>query len=226
MKWIFILGATVFCGCNTFSTTAIDRLENDTLVVNPCEPMKGIPVSLRVPTHLELNVIETTYWEKVDVSGEKPRLAPLRTCRPTRTVEHTVCYTEKVFLVDPVRPCSGTQNYGFSFTSNDEGKKESDAGKGYLSSVSYKVDDTTIKESANLLANSLGLLQAFSTSASDANPITGSLIATDRTVAFVRLDINSPTFEQDVSEFLESKVNQTPLTGGSCPTVCEPPFCQ
>ncbi|MCA9136777.1 MAG: hypothetical protein KDB00_08460, partial [Planctomycetales bacterium] len=220
MKWILILGLAVTCGCNTFRTTAVDRCENDTLVVNPEHPMKGIPVSLRVPTHLELSVVETTYWEKQDVPGGKPTLVPLHTCRPTRTVTHNVCYTEKIFLVDPVRPGAGIQNYGFTFTSNKDGNKQ-DAGKGYLDKVSYKIDDQTIKESANLLANSLSLISAFQVSAvNDPNLNTGDLIATDRTIAYTRLDINSPCFENGVENFLDTNVNQACNACTICPRVC------
>lgn len=104
MRRVLVLSFMALAGCCSIRTTAIDRKENDCLVVNPECPMHGIPVSLRIPTHLELKVIETTYWEKQEIPGEKPTLIPLSTCRATRTVEHAVCYTEKIFLVDPVRP--------------------------------------------------------------------------------------------------------------------------
>jgi uncharacterized protein YcfL len=62
MRAGMLLVATVaLSGCSSFGTQAVDRMENDTLVVNPNCPLKGVPVSLRVPTHLELNVVETTY---------------------------------------------------------------------------------------------------------------------------------------------------------------------
>ena len=180
-KW-FLIGIVAIGGCSSFRTTAVDRYEQDTLVVNPERPMKGIPVSLKVPTHLELKVIETTYWEKQENPGEKPTLVPLSTCRATRSVNHELCYTEKIFLVDPVRPGAGIQNYGFTFASGDKANP-SDAGKGYLRNVDYKIDDRTIQESANLVSNVLGLVTAFQTGAADARPNTGTLISTDRTVA-------------------------------------------
>ena len=219
MKHAWLLTLIALGGCNTFRTTAIDRCENDTLVVNPDRPMKGVPISLRVPTHLELRVIETTYWEKQDNPGKKPTLVPLSTCRATRSVDHELCYTEKVFLVDPVRPGAGLQNYGFTFTSNESEKGE-DAGKGYLRKVEYKIDDTTIKESANLVSNVLGLVTAFQTGSNDARPNSGALISTDRTVAFARFDINSCSFEEEVSSFLDTHVNHAACQTSLCPTVC------
>ena len=201
------------------SQTAVDRCEHDGLVVNPECPMKGIPVSLRVPTHMELSVIETTYWEKKIKPGQKPELVRLSTCRPTRSVTHKICETEKVFLVDPVRPGAGIANYGFTFQSNNEDatKAKNSAGKGYLSNVQYKIDDQTIKESAKLFANSLGLINALQVSANQGNPNSSDLITTERAVAYARFDINSPSYEMDVAAFLDCNVN---LASNQCnPTV-------
>jgi hypothetical protein len=221
---MYVLGLMMLCGCNTFRTTSVDRCENDALVVNPGKPMKGIPVSLRVPSHLELNVIETTYWEKKEIPGSKPTLVPLRTCRPTRTLKHNLCYTEKIFLLDPAKPVAGEQKYGFSFTSNKEGN-EKDAGKGYLDKVTYKIDDKTITETANLVASSLKLIDAFAISANQAQLNTGDLISTDRTVAYTRLDINSASFEQEVAEFLDCNINNAMSTCTKCPEVCVGTHC-
>ena len=206
-------------GCNSISTTALDRLENDTLVVNPDCPMKGIPVTLSVPTHLELKVIETTYWEKQVTTGQRATLKPLSTCRKTRTVGHEVCFTEKVFLVDPRRPVAGTQKFGFTFRSKDDSDGP-DAGKGKLSGVNYEVNDTTIEESASLISNALGLVSAFRTSANTARPNTGTLISTDRIVAYGRFDINACDFEQAVSQFLDVNVNPVSYTHLTLPTIC------
>lgn len=210
-------------GCCSIRTTAIDRKENDCLVVNPECPMHGIPVQLKIPTHLELKVVETTYWEKQDIPGEKPTLVPLSTCRATRTVEHDVCYTEKIFLVDPVRPGAGTSAYGFAFKSGGDNNKN--VGKGYLEKVSYKIDDQTIKESANLLSSALGFISAFQTGSSDPNPNTGTLVSTDRTIAYGQFDINSPSFEEEVSAFLDCHVNRAGNSCVKCPQICQPARC-
>ena len=218
------MALVISSGCSSFRTQAVNRCENDRLVVNPDRPMKGIPVSLRVPSHLDLCVIETTYWEKKDLPGRKPTLLPLSTCRPTRTVAHEVRYTEKVFLVDPVRPLAGTQSYGFSFKQNTSINKDN-SGKGYLQEVEYEIDDKSIKESASLLSNSLSLLNAIQTSASQALPNTSNLIATDRALAFSRFDINSPTFENDVAEFLDCHINCAAIEPVACPRVCQQSGC-
>jgi len=108
-------------GCSSIKTTVYDRLEDDTIVANPDQHLKGVPVSLKVPTHLELMVEERTFWR---VEGTE--MIPVTSCRPTRTVSHDIKYTEKIFLVDPVRPAAGptgagavSNSYGFTFKNDD-----------------------------------------------------------------------------------------------------------
>jgi hypothetical protein len=199
-----VLTLVSIAGCSSFRTTAIDRLEDDVMVVNPDEPLNGIPVSLRIPTHLELSVIETTFWR---LDGTEATLRAMTTGRANRSVTHTVVSTEKIFLVDPVRPISGLENYGFTFTSGGTSPQTGDAGKGYLRDVSYKADDTTIKDSAALLARSIGFVNALRTSSGAQSAVSADVITTDRVIAFGRFDINSPCFEQDMAGFLECHMN-------------------
>ncbi len=219
MKWQLALIAclVVSCGCNSIRTTVIDRTEQDCMVVNPGAPLRGIPVSLRVPTHLELRVIEVTHWQKRIVPGESPTLVPLSTRRPTRLVEHDICETEKIFLVDPVKPVAGTSKFGFSFKSKTAGGK-GDAGKGYLDEVNYQIDDESIKKSSELVSNAVGLITAMQINAVQGQPTKSQLVTTERAVAFARFDVDSPTFESDVESFLDCNLNHSPKS--SCPTVC------
>ena len=221
------LSLVAITGCCSFRTTAVDRTENDCLIVNPECPMRGIPVSLRVPTHLELSVIETTYWEKLNIPGKKPTLVPLSTCRPTRSVNHVIKETEKIFLVDPVRPAAGMSSYGFTFQSNsDDAKKASEtAGKGYLHNVQYKIEDKTIEKSAELFSNAVGLITALQTAANQGVANESNLITTERAVAYARFDVNSPSFEVDVASFLDCHINNASRECGPCPQVCEPERC-
>ncbi|MCY2977104.1 MAG: hypothetical protein NTU79_00330 [Planctomycetota bacterium] len=222
-----VLTLIAISGCCSFRTTTVDRTESDCLVVNPECPMRGIPVSLRVPTHLELSVIETTYWEKQNIPGKKPTLVPLSTCRPTRSVTHVIKETEKIFLVDPVRPAAGFSSYGFTFQSNsdDANKATESAGKGYLQNVQYKIEDKTIEKSAEFFSNAVGLITAFQTAANQGAPNSSNLITTERAVAYARYDVNSPSFEADVASFLDRYINNASRDCGPCPQVCEPERC-
>ncbi|QDV19324.1 hypothetical protein Pan153_39890 [Gimesia panareensis] len=228
--WIptIILLQIVMCnGCSSIKTTAYDRLEDDTLVANPDQHLKGVPVSLRVPTHLELTVEEKTFWR-----AEGTELIPVTSCRSTRTVSHKVQCTEKIFLVDPVRPGGGptgandiSNSYGFSFknddiTADDISKdiRERDyqySGKGQLTGIHYHIQDETILRSAELLAASLKFIENFPTKGKLSGYGEGNkniqglnLIQTTRVIAWSRFDLNSEHFEDDVMDFLNTYVNQ------------------
>lgn len=202
---------TTMIGCSSIRTTPIDRLDDDTMVVNPETPLKGVPVALRVPTHLEIQVVEKSYWLKSGI--ELNSVQRIRQDRKMGTVSGPsirecradIKYTERVFVVDPLRPGSGDQEYGFGFTSS--GEPGTDPGKGYLKSLNYKSVDTTIKDSATLLAKSLDLIKGLQTDTGDENPTPTGTIVTERVVAFRRFDLNSPNFEAEVSHFLDMHLN-------------------
>lgn len=233
--WIptILLMQFVLCnGCSSIKTTAYDRLEDDTLIANPDQHLKGVPVSLRVPTHLELTVEEKTFWR-----AEGTELIPVTSCRCTRTVSHEVKYTEKVFLVDPVRPGAGprgdvaSNSYGFSFQNDDLTDAEIKAGKagdyehsgkGHLAGIHYHIQDETIVRSAELLAASLQFIKKFPTKGKLSGYGEGNqnvqglnLIQTTRVIAWSRFDLNSEHFEEDVMDFLNTYVNQKPVEQAS-----------
>ncbi|QDU51441.1 hypothetical protein [Gimesia panareensis] len=208
-------------GCGSIKTTAYDRLEDDTLIANPDQHLKGVPVTLKVPTHLKLTIEERTFW-RVDGS----ELIPVTTCRATRDVIPKVQYTEKIFLVDPVKPGSGTSGYGFTFRGDNSKEDDPYAGTGQLKGLNYHITDTTITDSAELLQKSLSFVNAFqTTNGQEDDPGTKAfgagngdikslgVIQTTRVVAWSQFDINSEYFEEDVMGFLNKHLNEK---------VCEP----
>ncbi len=203
-------------GCGSIKTTAYDRLEDDTLIANPDQHLKGVPVTLKVPTHLKLTIEEKTFW-RVDGS----ELIPVSSCRATRDVTPEVQYTEKIFLVDPVKPGAGTSEYGFSFVSNTQNADPKYNGTGQLKGLNYKITDNTITESALLLEKSIGFVNAFPKPKKPEAKITGfgdgnetvaalDVIETTRVVAWSQFDINSEYFEEDVMGFLNTYLNAKP----------------
>lgn len=217
-------------GCSSINTTAYDRLEDDSLIASPDEHLKGVPVTLKIPTHIELTVREKTFW-----TVEGTELISLSTCRATRTIDHDIKYIEKVFLIDPVRAAAGPQAgssddvsnyYGFSFRNDDLTDAEKEAGvergydysgKGHLTGLNYKINDRTIERSAQLLASSLNMIKAFTPQGAPTSSAIGvgnntdlklELIETTRVIAFSRFDLNSEHFEQDVMSFMNTYINQ------------------
>ena len=193
-------------GCGSIKTTAYDRLEDDTLIANPDQHLKGVPVTLKVPTHLKLTIEEKTFWR---VEGSE--LIPVSTCRATRDVTPEVQYTEKIFLVDPVKPGAGSSEYGFTFKDGTDF-----SGKGQLEGLNYKITDTTITESAELLKKSLSFVNAFPISpkgntvgfgGGNENVNSLDVVQTSRVIAWRQFDINSEYFEEDVMGFLNTHLN-------------------
>lgn len=219
-------------GCGSIKTTAYDRLEDDTLIANPDQHLKGVPVTLKVPTHLKLTIEEKTFWR---VEGSQ--LVPVATSRATRDVIPTVQYTEKIFLVDPVRPGAGESEYGFTFRSGDPDKDVAAkySGAGQLRGLNYKITDTTITESASLLNKSLNFVNAFSGAKTKGQTNTAkplgvgneeitklNVIQTTRVVAWSQFDINSEYFEEDVMGFLNKHLNDKSCEpGGPVAATCK-----
>ena len=189
-------------GCASIKTTVLDRCEGGQLATSQ-RPVKGVPVMLRVPTHLDVKVVQVDYWRPNRETGDLERL---ENQLPSRYVDTEIQETEKMFFVDPKRVASGSGIYGFKFNSADG---DANAGKGYLSGVSYKADDTTLAESAALFGNITRII-AQATGAAEDNQAIGNdlgLIATKSTIAFCKFDINSPYIEDDVRDFCNHYLN-------------------
>ena len=202
LQWIYGLVLVLPLGCSSMTTVLLDRNEDGSLSRNCPNPIHGIPVMLKVPSHLDINVREVTYW-----SASDNELTPINSPYSHREVDSNLQYTEKMFVVDPMKPGAGTENYGFTFKSGVANPKSDSAGHGYLDSVTYRVEDKTITQSATLLANVLPLLKKPPTLATKTSAEAFGLITTSRVIAFRRFNINAPDFEQQVASFLDMYLN-------------------
>ena len=68
---IFLLSLSLTAvGCTSFKTTVLQRGSDSRFYPNfPCAKTKGIPVKLKVPTHLEVKIVESFFMQ--DSSGAK-----------------------------------------------------------------------------------------------------------------------------------------------------------
>ncbi|HET6328504.1 MAG TPA: hypothetical protein VFG04_27725 [Planctomycetaceae bacterium] len=200
---LWIVGTTLvtLCGCSSFSSTMLNRMDDGTLVANPngrprpkdrARPYKGIPVALQVPTHLDV-FIDETYYLAPSASGdgtfdELPfgRLLNVRT---------QLIKTKKVVMVDFKRPIAGTLDADAKFTDQQ-----------FFSSIDNQLLDTTITDTGALVATIL----------KSATPATGELptgptltgeIKRSRVVAYQRFDINAPDYEQQLEAFVNHHLN-------------------
>ena len=113
-------------------------------------------------------------------------------------------------MVDYKRPGSGTLGTSTNFTDQQ-----------YFSDITSNVKDTTITDSANLLATALqlstkkagtdaALISSIAAPADSGGTPTPnqSFIKQSRVVAYRRFDINAPDYEQQVEAFVEAHLNQ------------------
>lgn len=208
-------------GCTSIRTTVLDRSENGHLSANPDMPLPGVPVMLKVPTHIDVEIVQVDYWVPHPVTGELELMKENNAEFPNRHIQTELVKTEQMFLVDPKRPGSGTGIYGFGFKNDDS----ANAGKGYLDSVTYKSIDKTFESSAALYSQIVKVLgvptagdangdgQVDATEQDQKTLGESGIVSTQRTIAFRRFKLNTPHVDQDVQLFVDEYMN---ACHGSC----------
>ena len=194
-------------GCTSFQTSMIGR-GNDGEFSGNCTKLrgKGIPLKLKVPSHLEVRIVETIF---IDPDTGKV----LSTGKRILDVEQEVQYTDQMFFVDIARPIAGSvtadgQNQGFKIDS-----------EGYLTSLSAEIKDTTINDISGILTGDP--LKGLLTSAGVKG---GKGLATQtRTIAVQRFDITECDWHHQMNDWVASIVEHCTIKceGGDCST-CAP----
>jgi hypothetical protein len=188
-------------GCTSLSSTMLNRLDDNSFVGNSngdacsrgrTRPFKGVPITLQVPSHVDVSIDETYYLANDATTGTLTEL-PIGRILNVRT---EVIKTKKVFIVDFKRPASGTLNLDAKF--NDDQ---------YLKSITSHLEDTTIKDSAALLGTVLKFATGKQTSGTQGPAPSPNFSRQTRTVAYRRFDINEPDFEGQVDAFVSRHLN-------------------
>jgi hypothetical protein len=185
-------------GCTSLRSTIINRFEDDTYAGNSngdlkrhdmARPYRGVPITIKVPTHVDVKIVETSYMYR----GPSDELRELKLTLPHRDVEIATIETDKVFIVDFKRPLSGSLKYKATFGEDQ-----------YFDEISGKLEDTTITDVASLVAT---IVPMFGKPASTTNTLADELIVNKRVVAYRRFDIDAPDFELQVRCFLDEHLN-------------------
>ena len=205
--WVaaFTVGAVLLIGCRSAMSTHVvpDPVEGGWKTVR----MRGIPVTVKMPTHLEVRVIERRY------------LAPgtFEKFHTALIVEHEIREKDQVFTVDSVRPAAG--NLTYSAKLENANSKQFDS----------KIEDKTIQDITKLvpklpdvLAN-LKKASAVSLTNGNVPEVSESVMRVDSLVAVKVFDVHDPNLSACVQAFLDQYVNAcTP----PCPTpICTTPTC-
>ena len=186
-------------GCTSFSTTPITRHDSNAVSADSngdprwfcrSRPYKGIPIKVKVITHTDVFIDEDfmlTKGEKYE-SWKEEKLE-----HKFLSVRAEPVTTDQIVISDFKRPASGIIDLTVDF--ND----------GYLSKIDSKVTDTTITDSAQLLATIIS---------KSGVPLGGKALRSTqrtawkkRTVAYQRFDISAPDYEEQLDAFISHHMN-------------------
>lgn len=192
--FVVVYGAllTWTSGCTSIESTMVTRDEtNQTWEQHRC--LKGIPITLKVPTHLKVYVFHKHYLEVVGAN----HVVPVEVDVVVRDFAHEFMYTDKIFTVDFKRPLAGSSNLLMEMTDEQ-----------YIDKLQHDVTDKSIEKIG-------GLITAISPQ-SKAGSMSAAGLADDRRIKEVRslvatgiFEIESPDFEAQVMQFINCHVNQS-----------------
>ncbi len=217
-----LLLLVIATGCQSFSSTSLSRMENNSFSgdsnglekrLGKTRPFKGVPITLQIPTHVDVFIEEIYYLNLNGIQASECLLDGGDSSR-LLNVKTEIIKSDKIFTVDFKRPGSGTLGLGLDF--NDEQ---------YFNQIDSKLVDTTIKDAAALAAqtiDSVGAIVGRSTSANQPSTEEIALlrekdiVRDTRTVAYMRFDINAVDFELQLEQFVNRHLN-------SCNQCGQPP---
>jgi hypothetical protein len=199
MRWKY-LGLTfvlAMFGCSTVKTSFMTVDSSGKLTENPDRCVHGVPAVVQVPTHIEVRINQTEYFRIESVEGAKQLVSlPAAT---SRNIEVEEIKVNKLIMVDPKRPLSGTGEFSIDY---------SDDGKGVIDKLNYKAVDETLKNSAALAT---AAIKAFATSTTT-NQKTGlggansKLVKVERVIALQRFPINQCS-QAEIDAFIGEYIN-------------------
>lgn len=197
--WMLRMGLLVlilFSGCASFSSTLLHRDSNN-LCWQRKKHLKGMPVTLEVPTHLKVDVIEKKYLIlKRDAKTGENTVQVLPCPTPIREVRKEFIKTKQIFVVDLKRPAAGTLNANIDL----------DPSKQYFNEIKTELSDTTIDAVSELIASVApsGLIGAPTSSGEAFND---NLKELESVVATQIFEINAPDFEMTLRNYMEQHLN-------------------
>jgi hypothetical protein len=193
-------------GCTSTTSTLLNRTDSNHVVGNSngftraagqSRPFKGVPITVRLPTHLDVTIKESDLYKDAAPPDHLTRI-PNAT---SRSVETALVETDKVFTVDPKRPAAGnlTQTLDFGAGENSQ----------YFQQIKYKIEDETIKDINAALNTLLPRIPTTTKGKSASSDLPEGVREMSRVVAWKRFDIDSPDFEQKVIAFVEMHLQTT-----------------
>jgi hypothetical protein len=222
LRWVLpVLSAGLFLtGCKSTSSFFMQRFDSDRLagssngelgVHDNAKPFKGIPITLKVPTHVDIFIQETIYLDA-------NTLEPVPTSKRNLKAKANPVCSDKLFSVDPKRAAAGLSEYEIDMNNEHTDSRQ----RQYFKALNQKVTDETIKD----ITSALNTLLPGVPSNPDGGKaivhepvINSGLLSMDRDVAWKRFDISSPDFEIQVKAFVDEQLNSCHTCGPTCSVV-------
>ena len=201
---LILLIPLLHVGCTSFNTMTLGRLDNDSLFVE-CfgHKQKGIPVKLKVPTHVVVSIYEQQVLLRGDDGVRLQSFSP-----PQYEVESELSYTDKVFLVDFVRPAGGSLTIGSpgsnGITFDDDQ---------YFKTIKAEVQEETMKQIGTALDTVKGALTSAGGIVEGEDTDHPNLKFEKSIIACQRFDLARPHWEEEVNAFVEEYIGEC----GTCP---------
>ncbi len=207
------LSTIAMTGCSSFCSSILGRGGDGKFSGrNIVTRSAGIPMKVKVPTHIEAKIVEKFFVDEtkgVAVVPENARILDVQTSK---------VYSDQVVMVDIPRPFSGTLDM-----SSDGIKLDSD---GYLTQIGATFKDTTIKDITKVLESDVTKIiqtEAKSKVRLDDEPDeegeeedrSNTVVLTPqlRVVAVERFDISNPGWQSAMNDWIERHM-------GNCNTTC------
>jgi hypothetical protein len=182
-------------GCTSISSTMLTRDETDQCWEKHPH-LHGIPITLKVPTHVKMFVFDKHLLERVDHRDGSAEVLPVNLDVPIREFGHEFLYTEKIFTVDFKRPAAGSYNLRLDMNEQQ-----------YFSKIEHDVTDETISKVTGLISQLFPGGKMFDTVSNNvgAKP---KFKEVKSLVAAGVFNIDAPDFEQQVASFLNCHLNK------------------
>jgi hypothetical protein len=175
-------------GCTSMTSTMLTRDESNRFWTRK-SGLKGVPITLKVPTHIQLTVFERYFF----VNDDDGRARRIQLPYVVRDFSQEFIYSEKIFTVDFKHPASGTYNLHLGLTEDQ-----------YVQKLQYDVTDTTIQDVTKLVQR----LAPGGFGAQTVSDEQENYYEMQSVVAVGMFEIDAPDFEEQMSTFLNCHLNQ------------------
>jgi hypothetical protein len=196
----------VTAGCASIKSTMLTRDESNSSW--QCIETCGVPITVKVPTHLKVQIQETRYLTYDTTNGT---WSPLTDCGSpiiALNVQHDFIRTEKIFMVDLKRPAAGVLDYTAKFDNQS------------ITEITSHIEDRTISDVSQAIQGILKAARGAGVSSGQApavSPVPLQQINSVRAVGIFEFD--DPTWELQLTQFLEQHLGNCAMPKDGAPVV-------